>query len=145
MTHDATAGDCADVDRRSPKRRVPGTATRSKQTRTRPAAMDDEVLRVEVTDADRTTVVIVTGEIDADSMLALQAPLSELSPHSPILLDMSGVRFMDCRGLRVILAQRNKMTEAGGSVHIRHASPAVKRLLQVSGLTDILRDSDTPR
>ena len=107
--------------------------------------MDDEVLRVEVTDADRITVVIVTGEIDADSMLALQAPLSELSPQSHILLDMSAVRFMDCRGLRVILTQRIKMTEAGGSIHIRHASPAVKRLLQVSGLTDILRDSDTPR
>ena len=107
--------------------------------------MDDEVLRVEVTDADRITVVIVTGEIDADTMLALQAPLSELSPQSQIVLDMSGVRFMDCRGLRVILTQRNKMTEAGGSIQIRHASPAVKRLLQVSGLTDILRDSDTPR
>ena len=107
--------------------------------------MDDEALRVEVTDADRITMVVVTGEIDADSMLALQAPLSELSPHSHILLDMSGVRFMDCRGLRVILTQRIKMTEAGGSIHIHHASPAVQRLMQVSGLTDILRESDTPR
>ena len=107
--------------------------------------MDDEVLRVEVTDADRITKVIVTGEIDADSMLVLQAPLSELSPQSHILLDMSGVRFMDCSGLRVILAQRIKMTEAGGSIHIHPASPAVQRLLQVSGLTDILRKPDTPR
>ena len=107
--------------------------------------MNDEVLRVEVTYAERITKVIVTGEIDADSMLALQSPLSELSPQSHILLDMSGVSFMDCSGLRAILTQRIKMTEAGGSIHIRHASPAVKRLLQVSGLTDILRDSDTPR
>ena len=107
--------------------------------------MDDEAIRVEVTYGDRNIVVIVTGEIDADSMLALQAPLSELSPQSHILLDMSGVTFMDCRGLRVILTQRIKMTEAGGSIHIHHASPAVQRLMQVSGLTDILREPDTPR
>ena len=96
-------------------------------------------------DADRITVVIVTGEIDAHSMLALQAPLSELSAHSHILLDMSGVPFMDCRGLRVILTQRLRMTEAGGSIHLHHASPVVRRLMQVTGLTDILLESDTPR
>jgi anti-sigma B factor antagonist len=107
--------------------------------------MDDEVIRVEVNYGDRNIVVIVTGEIDADSMLALQARLSELSLQSHILLDMSGVTFMDCRGLRVILAQRIKMTEAGGSIHIHLASRAVQRLMQVSGLTDILREPDTPR
>ena len=106
--------------------------------------MDDEALRVEVTESDRITAVIVTGEIDAASMLALQAPLSELSPKSHIVLDMSGVRFMDCRGLRVIASQRIKMTEAGGSIHIRHASPAVRRIVQITGMTDILRESDTP-
>ena len=105
--------------------------------------MDDEVLRVEVTHAERITLVIVSGEIDAHSMPGLQAPLSELSPHSHILLDMSGVRFMDCRGLRVILTQRHKMTEAGGSIHIHHASRAVQRVIQVTGLTDILREPDT--
>jgi len=107
--------------------------------------MDDEALCVEVTDADRITVVTVTGEIDVDSMLALQAPLSELSPQSHILLDMSGVGFMDSSGLNVILTQRIKMTESGGSIHIRQASPAVQRVVQISGLTDILREPDTPQ
>ena len=107
--------------------------------------MDDQVLRVDVTDADRITVVIVTGEIDAHSMFALQAPLAELSPQSHILLDMSGVPFMDCSGLRVILGQRIKMTEAGGSIRIHHASPAVQRIMQISGLTDLLRESETPQ
>ena len=107
--------------------------------------MDDEILRVEVTCADRITIVSVTGEIDADSMLALQAPLSDLSLQSHILLDMSGVPFMDCSGLRVILGQRIKMTEAGGSIHIHHASPAVQRIMQISGLTDLLRESETPQ
>ena len=89
-------------------------------------------------------MVTVTGEIDADSMLALQAPLSELSLDSQIFLDMSGVRFMDSSGLKVILNQRMRMTEPGGSIHIRQASSAVQRLLEVSGTT-FLREPDTPR
>jgi stage II sporulation protein AA (anti-sigma F factor antagonist) len=105
----------------------------------------DAALQVEVTHAERITTVIVTGEIDADSMHALQASLSELSPQSHILLDMSRVRFMDCRGLRVILTQRIRMTEAGGSIHVHQASRAVRRLMEITGLTDILRTSDTPR
>ena len=105
--------------------------------------MDNEHLRVEVTEADCITLVTVIGEIDADSMVALQAPLSELSLESHILLDMSGVRFMDSSGLKVILTQRLRMTEPGGSVHIRHASPAVHRVVEVCGLTDLLRESDT--
>jgi anti-sigma B factor antagonist len=118
---------------------------RTAQPSTRRAAMHDEPLCVEVTHADRISVVTVTGEIDVDSMLALQAPLSELSPQSHIVLDMSRVRFMDSSGLKVILGQRIKMTEAGGSIHIRHASPAVQRVVQVSGLTDLLTESDTPQ
>ena len=112
--------------------------------RTRRTAMDEELLRVEVTCADRITEVSVTGEVDAASMLTLQGPLSGLSPQSHIFLDMSGVGFMDCSGLRVILAQRIRMSEAGGSIHIRHASLPVQRLLQVSGLADIFSESDTP-
>ena len=107
--------------------------------------MDDDVLSIGVTHADHVTEVTVSGEIDAASMAALQTPLSELSSQTHIVLDMSGVKFMDSSGLRVILAQRIRMTEAGGSIHIRRASPAVERILQISGLADILSRSDTPQ
>ncbi len=107
--------------------------------------MNDQALRVEVTSTDRITVVTVTGELDADSMLALQAPLSELSLESHIVLDMSGVRFMDSSGLKVILAQRIRMTEPGGSIHIRQASSSVQRVLEVSGLADLLQEFGSPR
>lgn len=106
--------------------------------------MHDEALRVEVTDSDRITLVIVTGEIDAGTSPALQAPLAELSPQSHVVLDMSGVRFLDCRGLNVVLAQRTKMAEAGGSIRIRHGSPAVRRILHATGLTEAFREPDTP-
>lgn len=107
--------------------------------------MDDEVLGVEVTYADRSTVVVVTGEIDADSVLSLHAAMSEISPRTRIALDMSGVRFMDCSAIRVLLTQRIEANEAGGSIHVRDASAAVQRVLHLSGLEDILGESDAPQ
>jgi anti-anti-sigma factor len=104
--------------------------------------MGDEILRVDVTHIDGVTVLTVEGEIDAASTLALQAPLNELSLERRIIIDMSGVRFMDSTGLSVILAQRIRMTERDGSIHIRNPSPAVQRLLDVSGLTEVLHASE---
>ena len=104
--------------------------------------MDNEALRVEITHGDRNTVVAVTGEIDADSMLALQAPLSELSPESQIILDMSGVRFMDSSGLKVILTQRIRMTEPSGSIHIRTAYPKNKPLTKINVYSGFYSEPD---
>jgi anti-anti-sigma factor len=104
--------------------------------------MDDEILRVHVTHVDGIAVVAVEGEIDAATTLALQASLYELSLERRIIIDMSGVRFMDSTGLSVILAQRIRMTERDGSIHIRNPSPAVQRLLEVSGLTEVLHESE---
>lgn len=106
--------------------------------------MDDEVLRIEIRHADGITLLTVAGEIDADSMLALQTPLDELALDGHTVLDMSGVRFMDSTGLNVILTQRLRMHEADGSIHIRNPSPAVRRLIQISGLADYLYEPTTP-
>ena len=98
----------------------------------------DDVLLVEVQSHDGTTLVTAVGEVDADSMLLLQAPLEKLSLERQILLDMSGVRFMDSSGLKVILAQRMRMIESGGSIHICNPSSAVRRLVEVTGLNHVL-------
>jgi anti-anti-sigma factor len=100
--------------------------------------MDEVVLRVEMHTLNGTTLVTVVGEVDAASLLTLQAPLDELSLERHILVDTSGVRFMDSSGLKVILAQRMRMVESGGSIYIRNPSPCVQRLIEVTGLDDVL-------
>jgi anti-anti-sigma factor len=104
--------------------------------------MDAGVLRVELSPRDNATLVIVHGDIDAHSRLALQAPLYELSLEHRILVDMAGVGFMDSSGLHVLLAQRMRMGEAGGSIYICNPSNAVRRLIETTGLTDIFFEAD---
>ncbi|MEY2401208.1 MAG: anti-sigma factor antagonist [Ilumatobacteraceae bacterium] len=103
----------------------------------------EDVLRVDISHLNGTTFVTVTGELDANSTLALQAPLCELSLERHILVDMAGVGFIDSSGLKVLLAQRIRMSESDGSIHIRNPSEAVRRLIETTGLTDILLEPKT--
>jgi anti-sigma B factor antagonist len=104
----------------------------------------DDVLSVEVQSHDGSTLVTAVGEVDADSMRVLEAPLEEVSLERTVLVDMSGVRFMDSSGLKVILAQRMRMIESGGSIHICNPSPAVRRLVEVTGLNHVLYEPEEP-
>ena len=102
----------------------------------------DDILRVEVQSLNGSTLVTVIGEVDACSMLALKAPLDELSLERRIFVDMSRVRFMDSSGLQVILTQRMRMIEHGGSIYICRPSSAVARLVKVAGLDRVLYPPD---
>lgn len=92
----------------------------------------DEVNRLNIdrTGDDRFDVV---GEIDAHSAPALAAALEE-STADTIVVDMSGVTFMDSSGLRVLLALAER--SGGRSLQIAQPSRPIMRLFEVSGLVD---------
>ena len=105
--------------------------------------MQDDGLRVDVSDVDGIIRVTVCGEIDAYSAIALRAPLEQLSLERLICVDLAGVRFMDSTGLTVLLTQRERMAEVGGSMHVCNASDAVRRLVEVTGLREVLLEPTT--
>ena len=102
----------------------------------------DDIVRVEVQNLNGTALLTVIGVVDAASLLALQAALDDVSLERHILVDLSGVRFMDSSGLKVILAQRARMVESGGSIHLRDPSPAVRLLVDVTGLAHVLYEPE---
>ena len=52
-----------------------------------------------------------------------------------LIFDLAGVRFMDSSGLGVLIAA----THSNASVEVRTPSRPVRRLIQLSGLADMLR------
>ena len=102
----------------------------------------DDLLRVEVQDLNEGVLITVVGEVDAASVGALEAPLDGAGLERDILVDMAGVRFMDSSGLKVILEQRMRMADRGGSIHVRNPSPAVQLLLDTTNLDHVLYESD---
>jgi anti-sigma B factor antagonist len=87
-------------------------------------------------DQSGTPVITLTGEIDISNVDPLRATIEPVVEQAPerVVFDLSGLDFMDSSGIALLLYVAAK----AGSVHLRGPSTLVRRILEVSGLSDIL-------
>jgi len=78
----------------------------------------------------------VSGEIDLYTAPALrEAALAALRQHGTTLrVDLRDVTFMDSTGIEVLLATRRRAELEGGSLTLCRLTPAVRRVIEVTGL-----------
>jgi len=80
-------------------------------------------------------VVRVEGEIDLDSAGDLSeaalAAMQEIGPS--LVLDLSGVTFMDSTGLKVLLAVHKRAELAGGRLVLAGPTRSVNRVVSITG------------
>ncbi len=67
----------------------------------------------------------------------LIAEVAEASP-APVAIDMSGVTFIDGRGLSLLLTTQERLAARGLGCEIVNPSPVVRRLFDVVGLENLL-------
>jgi anti-anti-sigma factor len=91
-------------------------------------------------------VVTVSGEIDVVNSPGLGMELSERASASTgtLVVDLSDVTFMDSSGLRVLLETDEACRDRHRSLVVRNPSPAVRRLLEITGLTTELSIDPAP-
>jgi anti-sigma B factor antagonist len=90
------------------------------------------------------TVIYVRDEIDLATCKRLRDVIEpHLGPRQSVVLDLSGVEFIDSSGLHVLEQVRGKLTADGGSLILRNPSEAARRLLTVTQTEDLLHvDAD---
>jgi len=89
----------------------------------------------------------VHGEIDLYTVPRLQRELaSVLGSSDPVRLvvDLSGVDFCDSTGVNVLLAAHRQAREKGGDLELAAPRPAVRKILQVTGLETVFTVVDHP-
>ena len=89
----------------------------------------------------------VTGEIDLYTAPRLHSELtSALAASTPVQLvvDMAGVEFCDSTGMNVLLAAQRRARETGGDLQLASPRPAIKKVLQVTGLESVFTVLDNP-
>jgi anti-sigma B factor antagonist len=99
----------------------------------------DSDLSVAAQERDPQTVLVtVTGEVDAASSGTLRSGVKDAlsGGYKKVVLDMSGVSFIDSAGLRVLIDSQKLGENAGTALTIESASDVVKRLLEMTALTD---------
>ncbi|MGW0843213.1 STAS domain-containing protein [Streptomyces sp. NPDC002787] len=93
------------------------------------------ILNVYRHDTDNRALVTLTGEIDLNSAPLVHASL-ERCLHDGIRtidVDVTAVTFCDCSGLNTFLYASLCTAAAGGSLRLHHPSPALKRLVALTG------------
>ncbi|MFI6975263.1 STAS domain-containing protein [Streptomyces phaeochromogenes] len=86
-------------------------------------------------DTDNRTLVSLAGEIDLNSAPLVRASL-ERCLHDGVRaidVDVTAVTFCDCSGLNAFLYALLHTAAAGGSLRLVHPSPALERLVTLTG------------
>jgi anti-sigma B factor antagonist len=97
---------------------------------------------------DDHTVVTICGEIDLYTAPRLHSELAGLLAEGMpprVVIDMSGVEFCDSTGMNVLLSCLRRARERGGELEIAAPKPAVRKILQVTGLDSVftlIEDTD---
>jgi anti-sigma B factor antagonist len=94
---------------------------------------------VTVQRSSRTAVVQVAGELDLASAPALADVLRSLEPPCDrVILDLSGLAFIDSTGLRLAIAEHRRAELDGFDFVVAGATEPILRVLRVTGLDVVL-------
>jgi anti-anti-sigma factor len=94
------------------------------------------IARIETScDALGVPTVAVSGELDISNVSALRSRLDPILDSDPkrLVFDLDGLTFMDSSGISVLLNAAGRVP-----VRLRHVSRAVRMVIEVTGLDEIL-------
>lgn len=90
-----------------------------------------------VREEDGTPVVYLSGELDLTSAGQFSTAIDAALDSHPgtLILDASGLKFMDSSGIVLLVSATQRVQE----VQVRDPSPIVRRLIELTGLSKVLR------
>ena len=91
-------------------------------------------------DEDAAVVIAVTGDLDiatADQLFREAHDALRAGEGSTLVLDLSGVSFLDSSGIGTLVELRNVATDTGGALVLRRPSDRTRRLLEITALDTV--------
>ena len=91
-------------------------------------------------------VVGIFGELDHHKAAPLREAIdSEMmsARTKDIIIDLSGLELMDSSGIGVIMGRLRLVDSLGGVLCVSGASPSVQKIIELSGLTNLVFLCDT--
>ena len=88
-------------------------------------------IRIYVSHRRGLVVVTVGGELNMVTAPMLDAALNELTLAKRIVLDLSGLSFMDSCGVNLLLERAQRMNDTGGALLVRCPSWPVQHVTKL--------------
>lgn len=93
-------------------------------------------------DVKRGAVAVrLTGELDHSEARRLREEMDALIDETGtkrLLLDLSGLDFMDSSGIGLIIGRYKRMKRRGGSVEVVGSNPRIDRIFDMAGLYQLV-------
>ncbi|MGH9165590.1 MAG: STAS domain-containing protein [Acidimicrobiales bacterium] len=101
------------------------------------------MLDIQTEQAEGYTICRPIGELDAFTVSQFRQALADLAGNSRLLIDMSGVPFVDSAGLGALIGGIRRARELGGDVAVVCNRPTLTRLLRTTGFDRIVTVAET--
>jgi anti-sigma B factor antagonist len=121
------------------RRRLAQTA----RTRMMPPGM--ALLEVTAHERGDATVIALAGELDISSAGRVEQELARAEARQPsvVVLDLSGLAFMDSTGLRIVVGADARARERGGRLTVVRGPEPVHRVFRITRLDERLTMADS--
>lgn len=103
--------------------------------------MSDDQLEVRVRPTPEAVIVEVVGELDIASAGELERAVLEAEADAPgrLVVDLSGLEFMDSTGLHVLLAAARRARDGGPQLILRRGPQPVQQVFELTETTPLFQ------
>jgi anti-sigma B factor antagonist len=97
-------------------------------------------LGIDVSERGRDTVLALAGDIDIHSAPQVREQLAGLlaAGRTCVVVDLSGVNFLDSSALGALVAAHRELSDAGGRLKLAAARPHVLKVFRITRLSDVI-------
>lgn len=84
----------------------------------------------------------LTGELDHHTAKEMREAVDnavELNMPSLLVLDFSGITFMDSSGIGLVMGRYRNLQKTGAALHISGASPTIYKVLKLAGIEKLAK------
>lgn len=98
-------------------------------------------MEISVKSEGRCMEIYLKGELDHHGAKGMMMRLDrelELALPLQLVLDFSGVAFMDSSGIAVVMRARNRMQQLGGRLKLRGTASQVRKVFEAAGISRLV-------
>jgi anti-sigma B factor antagonist len=99
---------------------------------------DEPLLDVQIHDRPGYTVVRISGEIDSYTVPTVRECFGLLADERRLVVDLSGVAFIDSAGVGALVGGVRRVREQGGDAALACGRSSIARVLRTIGLDQVV-------
>ncbi|MBR6533166.1 MAG: anti-sigma factor antagonist [Clostridia bacterium] len=99
-------------------------------------------MSVEINVTGEVVTAYLSGELDHHSAKQMREAIDtavELNMPSLLVLDFSGISFMDSSGIGLVMGRYRNLQKAGAELHINGAPPNIYKVMKLAGIEKLAK------